>query len=151
MDDHTAAAGRTFHKWDQLMDVLLFQTENDGDVDKAVTTTNGIETALYLSLFGGNRDDEGAQDSNKGWWGNILEDDPVNKLVSETAFLLGTIPATTFNLNRIKAAAERDLMWVTSTGVAQEVTVGTSLSGLNKVQITVSVDGVDYKYTEDWQ
>ena len=132
------------------MDVLLFQTVNDGDITKAVDITNGIETALYLSLFGGNRNDDGSQDGDQGWWGNLIETDENAKLVSETAYLLGTIPATAYNLNRLTAAAGRDLAWVTSTGTAQSVDVSASLEGLNMVQITVSVDGVDHIFTKDW-
>ena len=116
MDSYTTPAASSLHKWDQLMDVLLFQTTDDGDVTTGLDTTQGIETALYLSLFGGNRDDDGSQDGDKGWWGNLIETDENAKLVSETAYLLGTIPATAYNLNRLVAAAGRDLAWLTSTG-----------------------------------
>lgn len=132
-----------------MADVLLFQTPDDGDITKSVETTNGLETALYVSLFGGNRDDDGSQDSTKSWWGNTIADKS-EKMVSQTAYLLGTIPATAYGLGRIQEAAQLDLKWVTDTGTAQTVTVTVALVVRSKVHLTVQVDGVDYKFTEDW-
>ena len=46
----------------QQGDVLLFQTIDDGNVEVIngiITMSGGLDTAAYLSLFGGNEEDDG--------------------------------------------------------------------------------------------
>ena len=101
----------------QQGDVKLFQTDNEGDItvrDGVVEMGGGLETAAYLSLFGGNEDDDGLADNPKTWWGNLDEIDPAKQYRSETQNLLRGIPATSGNLRRIEDAASRDLAWFIS-------------------------------------
>ena len=48
-------------------DVLLFQTNDEGDIesiDGVVTMSGGLETMFYLSIFGGNEDDDATSGNN---------------------------------------------------------------------------------------
>lgn len=138
-------------------DVLLFQTNDDGDiiVENGITQmSSGLETAAYLSLFGGNEDDDGSENSTNQWWGNIGELESY-KLRSQTQYLLNVLPATSANLLRIENAAADDLAWMLSEGVASSISVSVSIPGLNKILIegTIEADGnpTDFKFFENWK
>lgn len=141
-----------------MTDVLLFQTNDNGEIeieDGLVTLTPGLDTAAYLSLFGGNWKDDGSQNNRQTWWGNIGEQDPSQRYRSETQYLLGTIPAITRNLRRIEDAATRDLQWLLDESIASSLTVSASLIGLNRVKIEVIIraegDESQFNYTENWR
>ena len=141
-----------------MTDVLLFQTNDNGEIEiegGEVTLTPGLDTAAYLSLFGGNWKDDGSQNNRKTWWGNFGETEPARRYRSETQFLLGTIPATTGGLKRIEDAARRDLQWLTDQRIASSLAVSASLVGLNRVKIEIVVraegDEAQFSYTENWR
>lgn len=137
-------------------DVRLFQTTDDGDVSVVNGVTEmsgGLETATYLSLFGGNEQDDGLGD--KGWWGNLGEQDPAFQYKSETQFLLKSIPATSANLLKINAAAIRDLNWLLDKNIASSVDVSSSIPALNWVKIVVEIQAIgnesQFEFTENWK
>ena len=143
---------------EQQGDVLLCQTNDDGEinvVDGVVEMSGGLETAAYLSLFGGNEDDDGRADSPATWWANLDEVDPVRQYRSETQNLLQALPATTGNLRRIEDAAARDLAWFTQANVASSVTVVASIPGLNKIKLTINIEAVgeesSFEFVENWK
>lgn len=142
----------------QQGDVTLFQTDNEGEInvrDGIVEMGGGLETAAYLSLFGGNEDDDGLADNPKTWWGNIEEVDPARQYKSETQYLLKAIPATSGNLRRIEDAAARDLAWFIAERVASSVTVSASIPGVNRIKLTVGIeaDGIEsrFEFIENWK
>ncbi len=141
-----------------MSDVLLFQTNDNGDINidgGIIELTGGFDTAFYLSLFGGNWLDDGSQDNENQWWGNYIETNPSNRYRSETQYLLGLLPATTGNLKRIEDAAGRDLEWMLTENAASSVEVEASLVGLNRIQITITVeaDGQEqqFNFTQNWR
>src|SRR6187397_3231172 len=126
-----------------MTDVLLRHTPDGGDVTiegGLVLMSEGLETAAYLSLFGGNRDD-GADDAGERvqWWGNLGETEPARIYRSETQYLLGSLPAVPSNLLRMERAAMRDLEWLVATGAARSVTVSASIPGLDRVRLDVKI------------
>ena len=138
----------------QQGDVKLFQTNDDGEisvVNGIVEMSGGLETAAYLSLFGGNEDDAGLTDATKTWWANLDEIDPLFQFRSETQHLLESIVATTSNLLRIEDAASKDLAWFTELGVASKVTVIASMPGLNRIKLTVNIDQNEFEFIENWR
>lgn len=142
----------------QQGDVTLFQTDNEGEINVRggiVEMGGGLETAAYLSLFGGNEDDDGLADNPKTWWGNIEEVDPARQYKSETQYLLKAIPATSGNLRRIEDAAARDLAWFIAERVASSVTVSASIPGGNRIKLTVDIeaDGIEsrFEFVENWK
>lgn len=141
-----------------MTDVLLFQSPDNGEMEiegGLVTLTPGLDTAAYLSLFGGNWKDDGSQNNRQTWWGNLDESEPSKRYRSETQFLLGTIPAISRNLRRIEDAATRDLQWLLDESVASSLTVSASLIGLNRVKIEIVIraegDESQFSYTENWR
>jgi phage gp46-like protein len=142
-----------------VTDVRLFQTENGGEIDIVngqVLLNDGLETAAYLSLFGGNEDDAGIDATAElQWWGNAWEADPANQVRSETQFLLKNIPATTGNLRRIEDAANRDLQWLLDRKLANSITVAASIPKIDVLTLTIVIviDDREYKYvfTAAWR
>jgi phage gp46-like protein len=142
-----------------LTDVRLFQTPDDGEIEVLngqFTLSDGLETGVYLSLFGGNEQDSGLPgDDSKQFWGNVTEPELSRRYRSETQFLLRSIPATTGNLRRIEDAIGRDLAWMLEQGVATFVGASLRIPALNTVAITVNVE-VDGRvfallFTQSWQ
>jgi len=141
-----------------MTDVLLFQTDDNGDieiVDGLLTLTPGLDTAAYLSLFGGNQADDGRQGSPDQWWGNYGEQNAARQYRSETQHLLGTIPAVSGNLRRLEDAARRDLQWLLDESAASSVSVSASITGLNRVKIGIvtRAEGEEsqFEFTENWR
>jgi hypothetical protein len=139
-------------------DVKLFQTVDDGEisiVDGITELTGGFDTALYLSLLGGNVDDDGAEGNPRTWWGNLMESDPARKYVSRTQNILQGLPATSGNMRRVEEAARADLKWFLDVGAATGLEVSVSIPDYGKVLIegSITVDGEDipFQYTENWK
>lgn len=142
----------------QQGDVLLFQTNDDGEisvVNGVVQMTGSFETAGYLSLFGGNEDDDGSAGNPQTWWGNLGVVDGAEKYVSETQNLLQAIPATSANLLRIEEAVKRDLQWFLDRSIASSVTVAVSIPALNRIKIVVRIEAVgeesEFTFVENWK
>lgn len=111
-----------------MSNVKLIHTLNDGDLiidNGTICTDGGLETAVYLSLFGGN-------DSGAEWWGNIGENDPDKQYISETQRLLVSLPLTSNNLRRLVNAIKRDLNWLDA---EKDITV--EVIGLNRIKISI--------------
>ena len=125
-------------------DVLLFQTENDGDIIDNFYLTQGLETAIYLSLFGGNMDDDGSRNNKKSWWANAYTDTEEEKQVSRFQNLLESLPATSSNLKRLNDAILADLNWLSG------VEVIASIPKINRVNFSITVDNKTFEITEEW-
>jgi phage gp46-like protein len=126
-----------------LTDVLLRESNDGGDITVdhgLVLLSEGLETAVFLSLFGGNEDDPGGDATELQWWGNLIETEPARTYRSETQHLIRSLPAVPFNLRRIEQAASRDLQWMLDTGVATSVAVEASIPGLNRVRLAVTIE-----------
>jgi len=142
----------------QQGDVLLFQTNDDGNINVEngiVEMSGGLETTAYLSIFGGNEDDDGLSENGLTYWGNIDEIDPAQQYRSETQYLLQSIPATTGNLRRIEDAVNRDLQWFIDKKIANSITVVVSIPGLNKIKIVINIDALgeesSFEFVENWK
>jgi phage gp46-like protein len=127
-----------------LTDVRLYQTPDGGEVTitaGSVELDDGITTAIYLSLFGGNEGDSGSDgDKSKQWWGNVEEPDAAKRYRSELQNLLLTIPATSGNLKRIEDAAGRDLAWMVQSKLATGAVAIARLTATKTVSIELSVE-----------
>ncbi len=137
-----------------MTDVLLFQTDDDGDIEiemGLVTLTDTPETMAYLCLFGGNEQDDGRDKNPATWWGNVEETDPQRRYISETQHLLRSLPAVPFNLRRIEDAVRRDLAVFTSSGIAKSVEAAASIPALNRVLIVINIDDVELQFAEPWE
>ncbi len=125
-----------------MTDVLLRQSNDGGDItieNGLVLLSEGLEPAVFLSLFGGNEDDPGDADTTQQWWGNIGETAPERTYRSETQHLIKSLPAIPANLRRIEQAAARDLQWMLDTGEAESVSVEATIPELNRVRTNVTI------------
>jgi phage gp46-like protein len=105
-----------------------------------VLMSEGLETAAYLSLFGGNEDDAGDGASERHqWWGNFAETEPARTYRSETQNLIRSLPAVPRNLRRIEQAAARDLAWMIAAGIAKSIAVSASIPELDRVTVAVTI------------
>lgn len=126
-----------------MTDVLLRQTDDGGSITVEgglVLLSEGLETAAYLSLFGGNEDDAADADTTLQWWGNLTETEPERTYRSETQFLLKSLPAIPANLRRIEQSAARDLQWMLDASVATSIGVEATIPALNRVRINLTID-----------
>lgn len=126
-----------------MTDVLLRQSPDGGEITVEaglVLMAEGLETAAYLSLFGGNEDDSGDDATDRlQWWGNLGEPEPNRTYRSETQFLIRSLPAVPRNLLRIEQAASRDLAWMVAAGVAKSVVVLASIPDVGRVDVAVTI------------
>lgn len=142
----------------QQGDVILYQALDDGDITVEggiVSMDGGLQTAAYLSLFGGNEQDDGRENSPLAWWGNTVGSNPNERQTSRTQHLLRSIAPTSRNLLRIQDAAEKDLEWLVEVGAASTVSVFASLPALNRVKLAVRIEaqGVEsaFEFVENWK
>lgn len=141
-----SAAGRAA----TLVDAYLFNTLDGGEIEYlngTLTLSDGLYTAVYLSLFGGNEEDSGQQATErKQWWGNFGEELAERRYRSETQYALNTLPAIPANLPLIDDAVGHDLAWMTDTGLAVALSVLTTMPGLNRIAITANIEIGDQRY-----
>jgi len=127
----------------QQGDVVLRQTINDGEisvVDGIVAMDGGLETSVYLALFGGNEDDTGTVNDPNEWWGNRLETDEARTYRSATQNLLKSLPVTAANLLRLTGAVKTDLQYLLDENIASSVSAAVTIPALNKVQINIDIE-----------
>ncbi len=138
-----------------MSDVLLFQTNDDGDItieDGFVELTDDFRTSAYLSLFGGNEQDDGRDDNPLTWWANLNETNPSKRYVSETEHLLQSLPVTSGNLLRLQDAALRDLQFFKNIGAVSEIAVEISLVALNRLKYVITLNGDEtVEFTQNWK
>src|SRR5512138_608105 len=124
-------------------DLLLSNTPDGGDIfldsNDCFIGDTGFETAIYLSLFGGNYDDNGTESTkNKSWWGNILEENnPERKLISRFQNLSRSIPLTPGNLLKLKDAIKEDLQWFIDDGVIDKLEINMIIPSKNRLNTEI--------------
>ena len=142
-----------------MTDALLFHTPDGGDIQLAngqITTSNGLYTALYLALVGGNDEDSGddAEDSQQ-WWGNLIESDPARHYRSRTQYVLQGLPATTGNLRLLSEAVDADLQTLVDDGTITEFSALVRLTAPRRVSIGAQVvangELYQFEYEEAWE
>jgi phage gp46-like protein len=139
-------------------DVFLFQTPDDGDINVEggiVEMRAGLESAVYLSLYGGNEEDDASDENRFEWWGNLLENEPAKKYRSRTQYLLRSMPLVTSNLIKVEEAVKNDLAWMVDEGVATSIEVEASIPTVSTLKIAIDVIADDERQTltfvENWK
>lgn len=144
---------------------LALRLSNGGEgldlavVNNDLATDDGLQTAIFLSLFCNARaddDDElpaGITDRG-GWWGDRIETDATDSTGS-TLWLFAREKLTEQTASRIREACATALKWLTGDGVAQSVDVQTEIAagGLLKIQIDVTkpnIAPVRFTYNYNW-
>lgn len=148
----------------QTGDVLIINNpEEPGGVEFGIEIVNGtmimtgdFDTAVKLSLWGGNEQDDGSAESAEGWWGNLLENEEQFKMVSRTQHLLRSLPLTSASLRQIEEAVAADLGWFLTSGIASSIeNIRATLPAPNHVRITGDIKAVGaqsaFSFVENWQ
>jgi phage gp46-like protein len=124
-------------------DLLLFDTPDGGDVDITdglFSCTRAYDTAVFLSLFGGNKEDNGKVKNRKTWWGNTLRGVTENqKLVSRFQSVISGLPMTTKNILTAEDAARLDLGWMVGEKLADEIFVDGRAVSQSRFNLKVQV------------
>ncbi|AUR87367.1 hypothetical protein NVP1100O_26 [Vibrio phage 1.100.O._10N.261.45.C3] len=113
-------------------DVLLFQTLNDSDMsitDGIVQMTQGLETAVYLSLF-----------SPVDTYLNEAAETNDEKLSSQTEAIIQNKPQSSKNYQLLVQAVNADLKWLVINGNANSIDTSVSSDGLNRVIISITIE-----------
>lgn len=138
-------------------DALWGPCPDGGDVefvDGEPLRSGGLAGAVYISLTGGNQADDGTPGSKLAWWGNLLESDENRHIRGRTGTLIAGLPMSSANLLRIETAANDDLAWMLSAGVATEITVAASIEAARRLVIAVTVVSDDksetFLFRENW-
>ena len=134
-----------------MSDIKLFQTNDDGEVtfqNGDLIQSTGIETAVYLSLFGGNIDDGGHDYITKEYWADLTENDSAYKYRSETQHILANNVLTTAELRRIEQAVKRDLQWLIDTNTAKSILAEASSPVIDKLKLDIFIDELKLEYVE---
>jgi hypothetical protein len=129
-----------------MIDIKLISTPDGGELD---TSNGGIgldataETAILLSLEGGNIEDSGDEaDDALQFWGNRVVRDPEEQLRSRTQYVLRRLPATVGNLKAVTDAVLLDLAWMGGGVVFDTIAAKSKLVSRNRV-------GVDLDTTQN--
>ncbi len=136
-----------------MTDVLVTHTSDGGEIEYRngqLVMTDFLETATYLSLWGGNERDSGSDgDDLLQWWGNFEETDENRKVRSRTQYLLKSLPSTSANLQLVDEAAAADLAWMAATGVATKVEATTRITAPKRIEldVTITVGDNEFRYT----
>ena len=123
-------------------DVLLKATDNGGDIvieDGLVVDCTDFSSAAYLSLFGGNEDDEVGREKET-WWGNLVPGTlKSEKHVSAFQSIIRGCPLTAINLRKAQEAAVSDLNWFIDEKIADEIAVSIRAEGVKQVVLSVVI------------
>ncbi len=126
-----------------MTDVLLRHQPDGGNLEYkngAALMSDGLESAAYLSLFGGNEQDSGADgDALREWWGNKIERIEARKYRSRFQNLMASLPLVPGNLARLEEAAALDISWFVDEGVASYLNVNASIPAINTVKLDVLI------------
>ena len=108
-------------------DLLLFDTPDGGDfllTEGLLESDRSYDTAVYLSLFGGNKKDNGRVGNRKTWWGNTLRGVSENQKISSRfqAVIFG-MPMSSKTILEAEDAAKIDLSWFKKEKIVDEIIV----------------------------
>ncbi len=136
-------------------DVLL-EADSDGF---DIVLKNGLvqecvdfNTAIMISLFGGNKEDSGKVKNNKAWWGNLVGEILENeKVVSRFQNVINGLPFSLKNIAEAESAALLDLEWLKKEKLADSVFAEGRVLGRNNfvLKIVVKKD-VDVLYEDEF-
>lgn len=124
-----------------MTDILLTHTPDGGDIELAngrIVTDDTLRTAFYLSLFGGNEEDNGdSETQDEEFWGNKIAPSDDQKLRSKTqAVLLGT-ESTSANRIKVEDAVLEDLQWAVSQGWVESIVATVTIPSSKQARLRV--------------
>lgn len=125
-------------------DVYIYDTVDGSEFvikNGLVMPDEGLKTAVYLSLFGGNEDDTEGGKNSKTWWGNRLigvRDD--EKLVNHFLLFIRSVPITSKNIVLAEEEAMRDLQWMKDNGISDSIGVKIYMVEKNRIELKITIE-----------
>lgn len=124
-------------------DVFLVETPDGGDVvveDGLIKPCKDFSTAVYLSLFGGNKADDGKVKNSRTWWGNVLEDlSEDEKMVSRFQAIVLGMPLSVKSMREAERAASLDLNWFIEKKIADEIKTSGRIKERNNFLLSIEI------------
>jgi len=121
----------------------LYDTPDGGDIrimEGLIVSDPSFNTAVYLSLFGGNKEDNGRVKNRKTWWGNTLRGLRENqRLTSRFQSIIFGLPMTTRNILDAEEAARLDLEWMINEKIADEILTDGKAVAQNRFSLKVQI------------
>lgn len=119
-------------------DVKLIITKEGFDIDlknNFIEMTSGFESAIFLSIFGGNEEDDYSEATKeKQFWGNRLND---NQYRSRTLKFINGSYANAQNLQLLEQNILLDLNWFIEENIADTLEVDCSIPNFNELKIDI--------------
>jgi phage gp46-like protein len=124
-------------------DLFLHDSTDFGEIDLEdglFVSDRTFRTAVYISLFGGNKDDDGKVKNKRTWWGNTLAGIGENeKMVSRLQAVIDGLPMSSKNIQQAETAASLDLKWITDEGIADKIIVSGNAQSRNWFLLKVEI------------
>ena len=124
-------------------DLLLYDSPDGGEIDVLdglFMCDRAFDSAVYLSLFGGNRNDAGKVKSPKEWWGNMLGGTAdAEKMTSRFQAVITGLAMTTKNIALCENEAVRDLAWLKAESAVDEIIADGRGGAKNKFHLTIEL------------
>jgi hypothetical protein len=135
-------------------DVLMRHTDDGGEIECVggiITLSDGLETSAYLSVLGGNEDDNGIDaDNPEQFWANFEEPVVERRQRSRTQYVLIALPCLPSNMPLVEEAVMADLAWM---GPALQATVAVeaTIPAVDTVNIHVEITIGNVTYPFDFK
>tara|TARA_R110002012_G_scaffold266403_1_gene449944 strand:- start:74 stop:514 length:441 start_codon:yes stop_codon:yes gene_type:complete len=141
-----------------MSDLQLVLNGDGGDLvfaDNDLVLASGIVESFTVSLFGGNMLDDGLENSEREWWGNVLDAEPAKKIRSLTQHLINTLDQSRNSLLRIQDAVKSDLAWMIEQGLITSLNVDLAVESSNRLNITIQATAnsqeIEQRYVINWE
>ena len=138
---------------------LALQQLPDGSIDLCLfggdlMFDDSIRSAVMVSLLSDREWPDAVDGDRRGWWGDVLLDDPGDRIGS-WLWRLNRRKAEPSALVDAKQYAEQCLKWLTDDGIARSVTVIATWDAMHRLQLDIDVaqpGGVlKFRLAEMWQ
>ncbi|MBQ7752638.1 MAG: hypothetical protein IJR80_03155 [Treponema sp.] len=104
-----------------------------------VKDCQNFDTAVLLSLFGGNCGDINGKEKET-WWGNLIpETKEEERIQSEFGCMSKALPITSGNLQKACEAAKRDVSWIKDEAGADKIEAQLSATNAQRVQLEIDI------------
>lgn len=122
-------------------DVYIYDTDDGAEisiVNGLIMPDKGFRSAIYLSLFGGNKEDTGEVANNNSWWGNKLDNLSENeKYISRFQAFISSVPMTSKNISLAEEKIKQDLQWFIDDEIAESISV--EIKAVDKKRIDIEI------------
>jgi len=127
-----------------MVNESIYETGGGGDmliINNVIQQTESLHTMAYLLMFSGNREASTKLQNNTtelrlDWWGNDLNDDPVNWINSETERVLVGATQSQKSITDVTNAITKDLRRLKDYG---DLTIDVSFLSGNRTQISITI------------